>query len=72
MKDHVTASIMPRTASARRAARLRTCSVVRIRPLTEPRLAIGCGQDLVDAMDAHHLLDEVGLAVDVRAARRAR
>jgi hypothetical protein len=41
MKDQVTASIMPRTASARRAARVRIWSVVRMRPLTASWLTIG-------------------------------
>ncbi len=36
MKDQVTASSMPREAKARLAARVRICSVVRMRPLTEP------------------------------------
>ena len=43
MNDQVTASIMPRTASARLALRVRTCSVVRILPLTAPKLGSGCG-----------------------------
>ena len=43
MNDQVTASIMPRTASARLAARVRICSVVRILPLTASWLASGCG-----------------------------
>ncbi len=46
MKDQVTASIMPRTASARRAARVRICSVVRIRPFTAAWLPSGCGRML--------------------------
>ena len=70
MNDQVTASIMPRTASARLAARVRICSVVRILPLTASWLASGCGRDLVDAVDAHDLLDEIGLAVDVGPPRR--
>ncbi|MNX90382.1 hypothetical protein D3C86_1224280 [compost metagenome] len=43
MKDQVTASSMPRLASARRAVRVRICSVVRIRPLTAPKLSSGSG-----------------------------
>ncbi len=36
IKVQVTASIMPRTASARRAWRVRFCRTVRIWPLTAP------------------------------------
>ena len=70
MKDQVTASSMPRAASARLAARVRICSGVRILPLTAPWLGERLRLDPVDAVDAHHLLDEVGLAVDVRAPAR--
>ncbi len=70
MNDQVTASSMPRTASARLAVRVRICSVVRILPLTAPWLSERLRRDVVDAVDAHDLLDQVGLAVDVRPPGR--
>jgi hypothetical protein len=65
MNDQVTASIMPREASARLAERVRTCMVVRIRPLTAARWGQAARTDLVNAMDAHDLFDQIGLAVDI-------
>ena len=43
MNDQVTASIMPRTASARLAARVRICRMVRILALTASCAPSGCG-----------------------------
>ena len=72
MNDQVTASIMPRTASARLAARVRTCSVVRILRVDRVVAAERLRRDVVDAVDAHHLLDQIGLAVDIRPPGRHR
>ncbi len=66
MKDQVTASIMPRAASARRAVRVRICSVVRMRAVDRAVAVERLRRDVVDAVDAHDLFDEVGLAIDVR------
>ena len=70
MNDQVTASIMPRAASARFAARVRICSAVRILRVDRVVAAERLRRDVVDAMDAHDLLDEIGLAVDIRPPGR--
>ena len=72
MNDQVTASTMPRAASARLALRVR----IWIGVSTGLRGAVAAVErrrrDAVDADDAHDLLDDVGLAVDVRPPRRHR
>ena len=70
MKDQVTASIMPRTASARLAARVGICNGVR-NPAVH-RIVVGkwSRRDHVDAVDAHDFLDQIGFALDVRPPRR--
>ena len=72
MNDQVTASTMPRAASARLALRVRTWIGVSTglrgaSPRVERRR-----RHAVDADDAHDLLDDVGLALDVRPPRRHR
>ena len=72
MNDQVTASTMPRAASARLALRVRICTAVRI-GLRALRAAVERRRrHAVDADDAHHLFDDVGLAVHVRPPRRHR
>ena len=68
MNDHVTASTRPRTASAR-LARRRALLDERQDRLRDGRFETRQGSrlDPVEADDAHHLLDEVGFALDVRA-----
>ena len=67
MNDHVTASTMPRAASARLARRVRSWIGVS----TGLRGVVAAlerrHRHLVDADDAHDLLDDVGLAVHVGA-----
>ena len=72
MNDQVTASTMPRAASARLARRVRSWIVVR----TGLRGVVAAlerrHRHLVDADDAHDLLDDVGLAVHIGAPGRHR
>ncbi len=67
MKDQVTASTRPRAARSRFASRVRFWIGVRIgrdhRVLLAPQRL---RRDAVEPGDADHLLDEVGLALDVR------
>ena len=72
MNDHVTASTMARLASARLARRFRTCKGVRIGLRASSPRGNGVNRHLVDADDAHDLLDNVGLAFDVGTPRRHR
>ena len=72
MNDQVTASVMPRAASARLASRVRSWIG------GEHRLAgVGAARKrrrrhALDADDAHQLLDDVGAALHVRPPRRHR
>ena len=67
MNDQVTASTSPRAASARFALRVRTCSAVSTGLRGASPRSNGVNGTLVDADDAHDLLDDVGLALDVAA-----
>ena len=69
MNDHVTASTMPRAASARLARRVRDWIGVRIGLRGVVAAIERRHRHLVDADDAHDLLDDVGLAVHVGAPR---
>ena len=72
MNDHVTASTMPRAASARLARRVRSWIVVRTGLRGVVATLERRHRHLVDADDAHDLLDDVGLAVHVGAPGRHR
>ncbi len=73
MNDQVTASTRPRAADARLALRVRSCSSGEHRlARRSPTLGSGVERDAVDAGDADDLLDEIGLAVDVRPPGRRR
>ena len=72
MNDQVTASTRLRAASARLALRVRSWIGVSTglrgaSPRSERRR-----RHAVDAEDAHHLLDDIGLALDVGPPRRHR
>ena len=73
MKDQVTASTMPRAASARRASDTRFCARVSTGFSTVASLAReGRRGHAVEPFDARDLLDEIGLAFDVGAPGRRR
>ena len=66
MNDQVTASTRLRAASARLALRVRTWIGVSTGLRGASPRANGVERHAVDADDAHHLLDDVGLALHVR------
>ena len=70
MNDQVTASTRPRAASARLALRVRTCSGGEHRLARRLAAVERRRGHAVDADDAHDLLDDVGLALDVGPPRR--
>ena len=72
MNDQVTASTSPRAASARFALRVRTCAAVSTGLRGASPRSNGVERHAVDTDDAHDLLDDVGLALDVRPPRRDR
>ena len=73
MKDQVTASTRPRAASVRLARRVRFWIGVSTGFATVASMPRqGLRLDAVDAGDADDLLDEVGLALDVRPPGRRR
>ena len=65
MNDQVTASTRPRAASARLALRVRAWIGVSTGLRGASPRSNGVERHAVDADDAHDLLDDVGLAVDV-------
>ena len=69
MNDHVTASTMPRAASARLARRVRDWIGLRTGLRGASPRSNGVIGTLSTPDDAHDLLDDVGLAVDVGAPR---
>ena len=72
MNDQVTASVMPRAASARLASRVRSWMAVSTGLRASAPRGNGVAGTLLDADDAHDLLDDVGAALHVRPPRRHR
>ena len=72
MNDQVTASTRPRAPSARLALRVRSCSGVSTGLRGAGAAIERRRRHAVDADDAQHLLDDVGLAVHVGPPRRHR